>query len=261
MRVQIYDVHNVVLRASEQVSHGKLRGRSFLRTTFENVQASLDLHIFIADGAGARKMRQAVYSGYKAKRPPMTEDRRAGIELFKTVLTLSKALSITCEGWEADDVIATVAKQMALSEGVKEVVVHTNDSDFGQMADFPGIVFPSIKLCAPPVYVPLFKTLCGDSTDDIPGLPGFGEASFNLMQAEWPLLEQSLREQNHAMFASAQWPRAANLVVRPEVFEAMLAFYDIVHLKKVPDDIVEAGTIVGLNNPAAAEQLFQEFLL
>ncbi len=91
MQVQIHDVHNVVLRASEQVTHGNLRGRSFLRSTYEGVQQSPDLHIFVADGAGSRRRRQAIYSGYKAKRPPLTEDRRTGVDLFKTIMSMSKA--------------------------------------------------------------------------------------------------------------------------------------------------------------------------
>ena len=262
MRVQIHDVHNVVLRASEQVTHGKLLGRSFLRSTYEMVQASPDLHIFVADGAHSRKRRQAIYPGYKSKRPPLTEDRRAGIDLFKTVMTMSKALSITCEGWEADDVIGTVGRQLALTEGVDQVILHTNDSDFGQLLDFPGITVPRMKQPEhPAVYVTLFKALCGDSTDEIPGLTGFGPKSFNDMQPHWEAMKQALDRADHNAFASIPWVRCGSAVEDARTFDLLLRYYTIVHLMTVPDSEIETGSVAGIPNGRAVAELFARYML
>ena len=262
MRVQIHDVHNVVLRASEQVTHGALRGRSFLRSTYEQVQASPDLHIFVADGAYSRKRRQEIYSGYKSKRPPLTEDRRAGIDLFKQIMTMSKAHSITCAGWEADDVIGTVGRQMALSEGVTEVVLHTNDSDFGQLLDFPGIKLPRVKVPPhPPVYVTLFKALCGDSTDEIPGLAGFGPDSFAKMAPYWAAMKAALDDADHTAFAALPWVRSGNAVQHPRTFDQLLRFYAIVQLLTVPDDEIDAGSTPGVSNEPAVHEIFSRYLL
>ena len=262
MRIDIHDVHNVVLMATEQKTHGTLKGRSFLRQTFAGVQNGAGLTIFVADGAKARARRQVLFSGYKAKRPPMTEDKRAGIELFKSVMHLSKAVSVCCPGWEADDTIATIAKQLA-GEG-HEVFIHTNDGDFGQLKDYPGIQLPRLKTPpVPPVLVPLYKALVGDPSDNIPGLPGFGPETFRAMQSFWPLLERALREDNLDLFVNQPWPRASLVtnILRPGVWDGLKAFYLITHFMTVPADELEAGTIRGSNRPDLAEEIFQRYLL
>lgn len=251
MTINLYDVHNCYL-----IKEATGAGGSFTRSTYELVQTSPDVHIFISDGAGSRQRRREIYPGYKAKRPPLTEDRRSGIDLFKAVLGLSRAVTINCPGWEADDVIAQVARDAANDD---EVIVHSNDSDFGQLLDTPGVKVPRIKpLEYPAAYVPTFKALCGDTTDEVPGLRGFGAGAWDGMRTHWESIKRAFDTQDEALFLSRPWPKRCLDKID---FALLCSFYAVVNFIPVPATDIAAGTALGSNEPAVVHEIFKRFIL
>jgi len=129
--------------------------------------------------------RDALFAEYKAHRPSMPDDLRSQIEpLHACVRALG--LSLLCvEGVEADDVIGTLAKQSAAAG--RAVVISTGDKDMAQLVDqqvmlvntMSGTVLDKAgvqeKFGVPPQHIIDYLALMGDSSDNIPGVPGIGE--------------------------------------------------------------------------------------
>src|SRR3546814_21116188 len=85
--------------------------RLSLRQEYQRTQTGT--HIWVWDGVRHNDRRKAIYPEYKAKREPMAEDHFAQIRLFRELLTLSPAQQFCVDEWEADDVVATLARELA----------------------------------------------------------------------------------------------------------------------------------------------------
>ena len=128
--------------------------------------------IVVWDGKDSRKRRRRIYEGYKSKRPPLAEDIRQQFELLEALLHLTSVTSIKVDGFEADDVIAHLAAEWK----VGPVLVYSTDRDLLQLPNVRLDGDNSIK--CERRYLRLYKTLVGDPSDAIPGIPGFGEKTF-----------------------------------------------------------------------------------
>src|SRR3546814_17651361 len=103
----------------------------------------------------------------------MAEDHFAQIRLFRELLTLSPAQQFCVDEWEADDVVATLARKLA-ARGVS-VTCPSNDMDYLQLEANPLITINGIKKRElQPPWVPLSKALPGRHSDNLSGIPGFG---------------------------------------------------------------------------------------
>ena len=135
--------------------------------------------------------RHEKYDGYKATRHAMPEELAQQMPVIKQVLQAMRIPIYQCQGWEADDIIGTVGKICGNNDW--ECVIVTGDRDSLQLIDShvhvklvisrPGqtnVTFydPSVFMeeygFAPDKMVDL-KALMGDSSDNIPGVPGVGQ--------------------------------------------------------------------------------------
>ena len=135
--------------------------------------------------------RTEIYPEYKATREKMPEELALSLQHCRDVVEGFRVPAIQVEGWEADDVIGTLARQAAL-EGIRTVIV-SGDKDFYQLIDDlthllnPGrggasgieetFVTPASaneRLGVAPEYVTDYLALIGDSSDNIPGVRGIG---------------------------------------------------------------------------------------
>lgn len=134
--------------------------------------------------AARRNFRNDIYPEYKAHRPDAPEDL---VPQFPLIREATRAFSLPCieiEGFEADDIIATYAKQAA-AQGI-EVVIVSSDKDLMQLVDGHISMLDPIKnkpighdeviekFGVPPEKVVDVQSLAGDSTDNVPGVPGIG---------------------------------------------------------------------------------------
>ncbi|PLX95979.1 MAG: DNA polymerase I [Desulfuromonas sp.] len=138
--------------------------------------------IFDAKGPTFRK---DIYPEYKANRAKMPEDLVPQIPLIKEVVRAFKMPAIEKEGFEADDIIATLAKRFS-AQGI-EVTVVTGDKDLMQIVDErvtlldtmkdvrSGLAEVAERFGGSPDKVVEVQALAGDSSDNVPGVPGIGE--------------------------------------------------------------------------------------
>ena len=138
-----------------------------------------------------RSHREEAYPDYKATREKMPEELRASLPVIRELVEAFGDKVITLEGWEADDVIGTLATQ-ARDRGLEAVIV-SGDKDFYQLvgdgihllnpgrggpggvaADWVDERNASDKLGVPPEKVVDYLALVGDSSDNVPGAPGIG---------------------------------------------------------------------------------------
>ena len=147
-------------------------------------------HIAVAFDLVAPTFRHIEFEAYKAQREEMPEDLSLAIPYVKKIIEGFNIPIICKEGYEADDVIGTVAKQ-AEKEGF-EVYMVTPDKDFGQLVSERIFIFKPSKGATPyekwgvnevctrfditdPMQLTDLIGLWGDASDNIPGVPGIGE--------------------------------------------------------------------------------------
>ncbi len=258
--IHIYDGNNVRLRAMTKPS---LPGQKRLSLRQEYERTQVGTHIWVWDGARHNERRKAVYPGYKAKREPMAEDHFAQIKLFREVLTHSPALQYCVEEWEADDVVATLARKLA-ARGL-QVTCHSNDMDYLQLEANPLIRINGVSegnRSVPPRWVPLYKALRGDNSDNISGVPGFGPKTWETTEAWWPDLEAGIKLGSAHAFAHIPLPsRVLAWLNEPGNLKTLQSMLLITHMYEVPDEALEKGAIPGKFNPQAAHELLNRYFL
>lgn len=134
---------------------------------------------------GKKTFRHDVYDEYKSHRPPTPDELKSQLKIIKNFVRCLDVPLIECDGYEADDVIATVAEYSA-NNGFKSVMI-TSDKDMFQIVDDGKIVnynpnksvfedekFIQDKLGIKPCYVTDYLALCGDASDNVPGVRGIG---------------------------------------------------------------------------------------
>lgn len=142
-------------------------------------------HVAVVFDAKGKTFRDELFAEYKSHRPPMPDDLRAQIEpLHKMVKAMGLPLLVT-PGVEADDVIGTLA--LEAEKAGHAVLISTGDKDMAQLVT-PNVTLINTmnntilgpqevcdKYGIPPELIIDFLALMGDSSDNIPGVPGVGE--------------------------------------------------------------------------------------
>ncbi|WP_300173264.1 DNA polymerase I [uncultured Aliivibrio sp.] len=155
---------------------------NMLRSLLKQFETNRIAVIFDAKG---KTFRNDMYPEYKANRPPMPDDLRCQIEpLHKLIKAMGLPL-ISISGVEADDVIGTLASQ-ASKAGIP-VLISTGDKDMAQLVDENVTLINTMtnvimgpegveeKFGVPPELIIDYLALMGDTSDNIPGVPGIGD--------------------------------------------------------------------------------------
>jgi DNA polymerase-1 len=192
-RLLIIDGHAYAYRAffairslSSPTGHATNAIYGFIRMLAKARDRVRPSHILVIwDGAMAQE-RMALLPEYKAQRPEMPADLRQQLDPIVEYLHAANVFSLLKESCEADDCIASITRQ-ATAEGL-DVVIASSDKDFMQL------VSPKVKLLNPqdkteslfgveevkgktgvePTQIVDWLSLIGDSSDNIPGVPGIG---------------------------------------------------------------------------------------
>ncbi|WP_395489845.1 DNA polymerase I [Cedecea davisae] len=142
-------------------------------------------HAAVVFDAKGKTFRDELFEDYKSHRPPMPDDLRAQIEPLHAMVKAMGLPLLAVSGVEADDVIGTLALE---AEKVgRPVLISTGDKDMAQLVT-PGVTLINTmtntilgpeevqtKYGVPPELIIDFLALMGDSSDNIPGVPGVGE--------------------------------------------------------------------------------------
>jgi DNA polymerase-1 len=144
-------------------------------------------HIAVAFDTGKPNFRHAMYNKYKANRPPCADELKQQFPLVREVVKALNIVSLEKDGYEADDIIATYTKN-AVKQGFSVKIVSI-DKDLMQLVDDNVVLYDVYdrvgdgifdekrvkkKWEVEPKQILDILSLMGDSSDNIPGVPGIG---------------------------------------------------------------------------------------
>jgi DNA polymerase-1 len=165
-------------------------------------KAEAPTHLAVVFDASEKTFRSEIYHLYKAQRPPAPEDLVPQFPLVREAARAFGVPALELEGYEADDVIATYARQVEAAGG--EVVVVSSDKDLMQLVSEQVIMLDPVKqqrigraeviekFGLPPERVVEIQALAGDSVDNVPGAPGIGVKTAVQLLTEFGDLDQLL---------------------------------------------------------------------
>ncbi|HET8733037.1 MAG TPA: DNA polymerase I, partial [Anaeromyxobacteraceae bacterium] len=164
-------------------------------------------HVAVVLDVSRRSFRTELDPTYKAQRPETPADLKPQLPLVREVTRALDVPLLEAEGFEADDVIATLAAH-ARGHGW-EVVIVTGDKDFAQLVDGQVRLFDPMaeakgqggwtgpaevekKMGVPPGRVVEYQALLGDKVDNVPGVPGVGEVTASALVRHFGTVEAML---------------------------------------------------------------------
>jgi DNA polymerase-1 len=177
----------------------------FTNTLIEVLEKQKPTHIAVVfDAPGGASNREEVFTDYKAGREAMPEDLKTSIPYIKKIIEAFNIPMYLLEGYEADDIIGTMAKE-AERQGFQTYMM-TPDKDFGQLVSENIFMYkpaaygnPAQKMgikevCEKfgvenPLQVIDILGLWGDAVDNIPGIPGIGEKTSKILIAKYGSVE------------------------------------------------------------------------
>lgn len=190
----------------------------FLRSLFDMLQAETPTHVAVAFDLGAPTFRHDADKDYKAGRPDAPEDFLPDLKNLQTVLDTLNITRLAAEGYEADDIIGTLTRlgsqagyRVKILSGDRDLFQLVDDekgvsvlylsSTFGPRASAGAMEIRAQqvveKLGVTPSQVVDYKALCGDPSDNIPGVKGVGAKTavklldqFGTLEALYDSLDQ-----------------------------------------------------------------------
>ena len=206
----IYRAYYALIRSPRITSKGRNTNAQFgfTNTLFDLINKEKPTHLAVCFDTHAPTERHTDYTEYKANRQEAPEDLLDSIPDIKRIINGFNIPVVELDGYEADDVIGTVAWQAA--EKGYEVYMVTPDKDYGQLLIHPGVfiykppsfgnaeeILTAEKICAKwdiqrVEQVIDMLGLMGDAVDNIPGIAGVGEKTAAKLLKEYDTLENIL---------------------------------------------------------------------
>jgi DNA polymerase-1 len=222
----IYRAYYALIRTPRITSTGINTNAQFgfTNTLLEIIKKENPSHIAVCFDTHAPTERHTDFTDYKANREEAPEDLLSSLPHIKAIIEGFNIPVVECDGYEADDVIGTLAWQAA--DMGYEVYMVTPDKDYGQL-----LVKPNVYMWKPPAFgnereildaekikakwdivrvdqVIDMLGLMGDAADNIPGIPGVGEKTAAKLLKEYDPLEGVLENADKIKGAMGEKVRA-----------------------------------------------------
>lgn len=254
--LRIYDM-NSYMRVVLETDVSGLGPRNFMQDVFN----CPDPVICVWDGPNGNRKRREIYPEYKMGRKAPDTGIYNGFHLTQQTLNHSKAIQIKVPDYEADDVIAYLARRYA--KAGEFVAIYSSDYDMMQLVgEYPKNIVcgASSKNGVNPKHVRLFKTWVGDSSDKIPGVPRFGPVNWN---RNGPARLQRATEMIFA--GDSDWHTRVELKSKMIEWidknpDQLKAFWDIVGFLDVPAALIDEHATIGVPDYYKADAVLKEFL-
>lgn len=180
----------------------------FTNTLLEVLEKEKPTHIAVAFDTKAPTFRHVQFEAYKANRQEQPEDIEVGIPWVKQIVKAFNIPLLELDGFEADDIIGTIAKKAERTSF--EVYMMTPDKDYGQLVEDhiflykPAFMGNGVDIMGPKEVCAKWDIehvdqvrdilgLMGDSVDNIPGIPGIGEKTAVKLLKEYGSIEELLK--------------------------------------------------------------------
>lgn len=177
----------------------------FLNMILKMIDAFNPDGVVVAFDKGKPRVRMEMLPQYKAQRPPMDPDLHAQFPMIKELLTALNVPILQSEGWEGDDILGTMARLG--EEAGCDMLLVTGDRDMYQLVtEHVNVVstrkgLSDVAIMTPesvddlyhgitPALVPDFYGLKGDTSDNIPGVPGIGPKKASALIAQYGSLDE-----------------------------------------------------------------------
>ena len=177
----------------------------FLNMFLKMIDAFSPDGVVVAFDKGKPRVRMEMLPQYKAQRPPMDPDLHAQFPMIKELLAALNVPILQSEGWEGDDILGTMAR-LGEQAGCDMLLV-TGDRDMYQLVtEHVNVVstrkgLSDVAIMTPesvddlyhgitPALVPDFYGLKGDTSDNIPGVPGIGPKKASALIAQYGSLDE-----------------------------------------------------------------------
>lgn len=177
----------------------------FLNMFLKMIDAFNPDGVVVAFDKGKSRVRMEMLPQYKAQRPPMDPDLHAQFPMIKELLTALNVPILQSEGWEGDDILGTMARLG--EEAGCDMLLVTGDRDMYQLVtEHVNVVstrkgLSDVAIMTPesvddlyhgitPALVPDFYGLKGDTSDNIPGVPGIGPKKASALIAQYGSLDE-----------------------------------------------------------------------
>ena len=181
----------------------------FANTILEVIQKEKPDYLGVAFDTPAPTFRHIEYTPYKAQREKQPEDITIAIPYVKRLVEALDIPILILDGYEADDVIGTIAKKAVKANPEKVVYMMTPDKDYGQLVEErikmykPAFMGKGVEVLGPKEVCARWNIknvdqvidmlgLMGDAVDNIPGIPGVGEKTAQKLLEEFESLENLL---------------------------------------------------------------------
>ena len=178
----------------------------FTTTLYDLAKKLQPTHMAVAFDLQKPTFRHEMYAEYKANREAMPEAIQVGLPYIRSIIAAFNIPVLTCEGYEADDVIGT-ASHWAEQQGFDDVVMVTPDKDFAQLVTEHVHIYRFGRMGRPDQILGIDEVkekfgvdrceqvkdllgLWGDSSDNIPGIPGVGEKTAKKLIAQFGSIEE-----------------------------------------------------------------------
>lgn len=259
MKIVIYDGNNWFRRRIET----DLTGNAVSNCFFE-VQNHPAFPIIVWDGFNSRKKRKELYPEYKNHRIKAGESIYESQKMLADCLKLGKGVCISIAEYEADDIIGHLARKYQ-KEG-HDVFIESNDEDFRQL----GIPQAKSKFKEEPKWTVLYKTLVGDSSDNIKGAKGFGGGTWERLTEENKTLLNAVvvsyinesEDRIAEVLEPLPLPKGVkNWMQLKENREQLLIYNKIVNFLPVSEQEITDNTTTNANKPELAYPIFKEFMI
>lgn len=213
-KILLIDGHSILNRAFYGLpdltnSQGRHTGAvyGFLNILFRILEEEQPDYLSVAFDLHAPTFRHKIYEAYKGTRKPMPEELREQVPLIKEMLSAMGVKIVSKEGYEADDILGTLAKRSE-KQGM-DVTILSGDRDLLQLATEKILIrLPKTskgkttvedyhadqvmeKYQVTPLQIIELKALMGDSSDNIPGIPGVGEKTATRIVAQFGSIENA----------------------------------------------------------------------
>lgn len=177
----------------------------FLNMFLKMIDAFNPDGVVVAFDKGKPRVRMEMLPQYKAQRPPMDPDLHAQFPMIKELLAALNVPILQSEGWEGDDILGTMARlgeeagcDMLLVTGDRDmyqlVTEHVNVASTRKGLSDVAIMTPEsvddLYHGITPALVPDFYGLKGDTSDNIPGVPGIGPKKASALIAQYGSLDE-----------------------------------------------------------------------
>ena len=179
----------------------------FTQTLLDILKNQQPTHLAVAFDTEAPTHRHTEFADYKATRQAMPEALSLALPHVRRMIEAFRVPVLTCDGYEADDIIGTLVRR-AEKEGFESYMV-SSDKDFGQLIDANTFLYKPARMGGDveivglpeirsrwgverPEQVVDVLALMGDSSDNIPGVPGIGEKTAMKLVGQYGTVEALL---------------------------------------------------------------------